>query len=175
MMSGFTQSISALAACYVGAMATFGIISDTHGLLRPEARAALVSVDRIIHAGDIDDPSTLQWLNTIAPVIAVRGNCDRGGWARALPDHQLLTVEGYVIYVVHDLGCITVDPKTDGIKVVVCGHTHSPRNETCDGVLYFNPGSAGPCRYGKPVSLGKLHIGPERIESEIVMLAGEKR
>jgi uncharacterized protein len=153
-------------------MVTLGIISDTHGLLRPEARAALNGVDRIIHAGDIEDPGTLQWLVTMAPITAVRGNCDRGGWTRNLPLHQQLTLENQTIYVVHDLGCITVDPKADGIDVVVYGHTHIPRNEFCDGVLYFNPGSAGPHRYGKPISLGKLHLGPQGVKGEIVMLAG---
>jgi putative phosphoesterase len=152
-------------------VATIGVISDTHGLLRPEARAALASVDRIIHAGDIDDRRTLQWLSTMGEVIAVRGNCDRGSWASALPDHDLITVEGFSIYVVHDLARITVDPKAAGIAAVVCGHTHQPRNELQGGVLYFNPGSAGPYRCGRPVALGKLHIGPAGILGEIIMLA----
>ena len=144
----------------VRVVATLGVISDTHGLLRPEARAALAGVDRIIHAGDVDDRQTLRWLAMMGEVTAVRGNCDRGSWSSALPDHDLVTVEGFGIYVVHDLAQITVDPKAAGISVVVCGHTHQPRNEMVDGVLYFNPGSAGPGRYGRPVSLGKLHVGP---------------
>ena len=153
-------------------VAILGVISDTHGLLRPEARAALASVDRIIHAGDIDDRRTLQWLSTIAEVTAVRGNCDRGAWASALPDHDLITVEGFTICVVHDLEHLTVDPRAEGISAVVCGHTHQPRKEVLDGVLYFNPGSAGPRRYGRPVSLGKLHVGPDGVSGEIIVLAG---
>jgi putative phosphoesterase len=149
---------------------TLGVISDTHGLLRPEARAALASVDRILHAGDIDDRQTLQWLSTIAKVNAVRGNCDRGVWASALPDHARIDVEGHSIYMVHDLERIAVDPRAERIAAVVCGHTHQPRKEVLDGVLYFNPGSAGPRRHGRPVSLGMLHIGPNGVSGEIILL-----
>jgi putative phosphoesterase len=155
-------------------VAILGVISDTHGLLRPEARAALASVDRIIHAGDIDDRRTLQWLTAIGDVTVVRGNCDRGSWASALPEHDLITVEGFGIYVVHDLGRITVDPKAAGIAAVVCGHSHQPRNEMIDGVLYFNPGSAGPRRFSLPVSLGKLHVGPGGVTGEIITLADNR-
>ena len=151
-------------------MATIGVISDTHGLLRPEARSALASVDRIIHAGDVDDRRTLQWLSTLAEVTAVRGNCDRGSWASALPDHALITIEGTPIYVVHEIEHLTVDPKTQGIAVVISGHTHQPRKELLDGVLYLNPGSAGPRRFGRPVSMGKLHIGPGGVSGEIIIL-----
>ena len=151
-------------------VATLGVISDTHGLLRPQARAALASVDRIIHAGDIDDRGTLQWLSTIAEVTAVRGNCDRGSWASALPDHDLISVGGISIYVVHEIEHLTVDPRTQGIAVVVSGHTHQPRKELQDGVLYLNPGSAGPRRYGRPVSLAKLHIGPYGVSAEIIIM-----
>lgn len=157
--------------CYGSTVATIGVISDTHGLLRPEARAALASVDRIIHAGDFDDRRTMQWLTTMAEVTAVRGNCDSGSWASALPDHALLTVEGVSIFVVHDLGHLTFDPRTQGISVVISGHTHQPRKELQDGVLYLNPGSAGPRRYGKPISLAKLHLGPDGVSGEIIMLA----
>jgi putative phosphoesterase len=156
---------------YGSAVATLGVISDTHGLLRPEARAVLASVDRIIHAGDIDDRQTLQWLSTMGEVTVVRGNCDRGSWASALPDHDLITIEGFSIYVVHDPARITVDPKAAGIAAVVCGHTHQPKSEMLDGVLHFNPGSAGPRRYGRPVSLGKLHVGPGGVLGEIILLA----
>jgi len=151
-------------------VATIGVISDTHGLLRPEARTALASVDRIIHAGDIDDRRTLQWLSTIAEVTAVRGNCDRGSWASALPDHDLLTVEGTVIYVVHEIEHLVFDPRTQGIGVVVSGHTHQPCKELQNDVLYLNPGSAGPRRHGRPVSLGKLHVGPDGVSGEIIVL-----
>jgi putative phosphoesterase len=152
-------------------VATLGVISDTHGLLRPEARAQLASVSRIIHAGDIDDRRILQWLTALGQVSAVRGNCDRGSWASALPDHDIITVEGFSIYVIHDLAQITIDPKAAGIAAVVCGHSHQPRCEVRDGVLYFNPGSAGPRRFGRPVSLGKLHVGPGGVSGEIITLA----
>ena len=154
----------------VVAVTTLGVISDTHGLLRPEARTALAAVDRIIHAGDIDDRTILQLLGALAPVTAVRGNMDRGAWARGLPDQTTLTVDSVAIHVVHDVYRIGVDPKVDGITVVVSGHTHRPRNQLHDGVLYFNPGSAGPRRYGCPVSVGRLRIEAGRVRGEIVML-----
>jgi len=156
----------------VGSVATIGIISDTHGLLRPEARAALSSVDRIIHAGDLDDRRTMQWLCAMAELTAVRGNCDRGSWASTLPDHALITVEGISIYVVHAIEHLTFDPKAQGIAVVISGHTHQPRKELQDGVLYLNPGSAGPRRYGRPISLAKLHVSPAGVSGEIIILAG---
>ncbi len=156
-------------------MAILGVISDTHGLLRPEVRSALASVDRIIHAGDIDDRRTLQWLSTIAEVTAVRGNCDRGAWASALPDHDLTTIEGIAIYTVHEIEHLAVDPRKQDIKVVISGHTHQPRKEVQDGILYFNPGSAGPRRPGRPVSLGRLHIGPGGVSGEIIILSDVDR
>jgi uncharacterized protein len=111
----------------------------------------------------------------LGKVSVVRGNCDRGIWASALPDHEVVTIAGQSIYVVHDLGQITVDPKAAGIAAVVCGHTHQPKSEVLDGVLYFNPGSAGPRRYGRPVSLGKLHVGPDGVRGEIILLADNGR
>jgi uncharacterized protein len=149
---------------------TLGVISDTHGLLRPEARAILASVDRVIHAGDLDDRATLQWLSTFRAVTAVRGNCDRGPWAASLPDWELLTVDGRDIYIIHDLGHITLDAKAAGVAVIISGHTHVPQNETRDGVLYFNPGSAGPRRYGKPVTLGRIDISPDGVVGQIITL-----
>ena len=154
---------------------TLGVISDTHGLLRPEARAVFASVDRIIHAGDLDDRMVLQMLGCLAPLTVVRGNCDRGTWARTLPEHATVTVDGFAIHVIHDVCQIAVDAKADGIAVVIGGHTHRPCNELRDGVLYFNPGSAGPRRYGCPVSLGKLHIGPQGVRGEIITLAPATR
>ena len=130
----------------------------------------MASVDRIIHAGDIDDRQTLQWLSTIADVTAVKGNCDRGAWARALPDHAVVAVEGFAIYVVHDLEHMTIDPRAEGIAAVVYGHSHQPRNEMLHGVVYFNPGSAGPRRFDRPISLGKLHVGPGGVSGEIIIL-----
>ena len=155
----------------VGLVTTIGVISDTHGLLRREAQAALGAVDRIIHAGDIDDGSVLQMLRALAPVTVVRGNMDRGTWARGLPEQVTLTVEGFAIHVIHDLCRMDVDPKAQGIAAVVFGHTHRPRNDILDSVLYFNPGSAGPRRYGCPVSVGKLFLGADGIRGELVALA----
>jgi len=151
-------------------MTTLGVISDTHGLLRPEARAALSGVDRIIHAGDIDDRATLQWLNTIAWVTAVRGNCDRGSWAATLKEHERITLEGRTIYVLHDLSAMTIDAAAEGIALVISGHTHQPQNENRGGVLYFNPGSAGPRRLGKPITLGLVHVTPDAVVGQIVSL-----
>jgi len=162
-------------AWYGSRVATIGVISDTHGLLRPEARAVLASVDRIIHAGDFDDRRTLQWLTTMGDVTAVKGNCDHGSWADTLADYQVLTIEGFSICVVHAIETLTFDPRSRGISVVVSGHTHQPRSEWQDGVLFFNPGSAGPPRLGKPVSMGKLHIGPDGVSGEIIILAGTAR
>lgn len=135
-----------------------GLISDTHGLLRPEARIALRGVDQIVHAGDICDPHVLRELETIAPVRAVRGNNDRGHWAETLPEKERLDIEGVGIYVVHDLHDLDIDPRAAGIKVIVTGHSHRPIAKMENGVLYVNPGSAGPRRFKLPVSLGFLEI-----------------
>jgi putative phosphoesterase len=154
----------------VGVVPTLGVIADTHGLVRPEVRAALAGVDRIIHAGDVDEPGVLQLLAGLAPVTAVRGNMDRGAWARALPEQATLSIDGTTIHVVHDVSALGVDPGSEGIAVVVSGHTHRPRNEVLGRVLYFNPGSAGPRRFGYPVSVGKLHLGVDGIRGEIILL-----
>jgi putative phosphoesterase len=149
-------------------MATIGVISDTHGLLRPEVRAHLAQCDRIIHAGDLDDRETLQRVSLFKDVTIVRGNCDRGAWAQNLRDFELLTVEGQTICVVHALDALTLDLQDAGISAVVFGHTHVPHNELRGGILYFNPGSAGPARHGKPIALGKLHVDERGIRGEIV-------
>jgi uncharacterized protein len=144
-----------------------GVISDTHGLLRPEAKAALRDVSLILHAGDIEDAMAPVLLGSIAPVVAVRGNCDRRGpW----PEHQLVTVAERQVYVLHDLGRIDLDPVAAGIAVVVSGHTHVPLCETRQGVLYFNPGSAGPRRGARPATLGRLYFEYHAIRGEIVTL-----
>lgn len=135
-----------------------GLISDTHGLLRPEARVALKGVDCIIHAGDICNAQVLHELQEIAPVHAVRGNNDRGGWAEGLPHTERLEIGGVPIYVVHDLHDLDIDPRPAGIKVVVSGHSHRPVAKMENSVLYVNPGSAGPRRFRLPVSLGFLEI-----------------
>jgi uncharacterized protein len=135
-----------------------GVISDTHGLLRPEAVAALRGCDRIIHAGDIGAPDILLELSEIAPVTAVRGNNDTAAWARALPETELLELEGARVYVIHDLAQMDIDPIAAGIQVVVSGHSHRPAARSHQGVLYLNPGSAGPRRFTLPVALAELHI-----------------
>jgi hypothetical protein len=151
-------------------MATIGVISDTHGLLRPEVRAHLAGCGRIIHAGDLDNRETLQRVICLGEVTVVRGNCDRGPWAEGLSEVELVTVEGQTICVVHALESLTLDPRAAGASAVVFGHTHVPHNESRDGILYFNPGSAGPGRYGKPIAFGKLHIDQAGIRGEIITL-----
>ncbi len=131
-----------------------GVISDTHGLLRPEAVAALRGSDRILHAGDVGDPGILDRLRELAPVTAVRGNIDRETWAAALPETELVEVEGVSLYMLHDLARLDLKPEAAGIRVVIYGHTHQPEIEERNGVLYFNPGSVGPRRFRLPVSLG---------------------
>lgn len=135
-----------------------GLISDTHNLLRPEARLALQGVDRIIHAGDICDARVLHELAAIAPVTAVRGNNDRGAWAEALQEKAQLEIGGVRVYIVHDLHDLDVAPEMTGIKVVITGHSHRPLMKMENGVLYVNPGSAGPRRFKLPISIGFLEI-----------------
>jgi uncharacterized protein len=147
-----------------------GVISDTHGLLRPEAIEALRGSGHIIHAGDIGSPQIIEELSTIAPVIAVRGNVDKGTWSRKLPETQVLEVGGISIYVLHDLAQLDLKAKAAGFAVVISGHSHVPKQETRDGVLYFNPGSAGPRRFKLPVSVGKLIVEESGVRGEILQL-----
>ena len=143
---------------------TIGLISDTHGLLRPEAVRALAGVRHIIHAGDIGGPEILAELRKIAPVHAVRGNNDKGAWAAGIPLYLALELEGVSIHVLHDLKEIDIDPKASGFNVVVAGHSHKPTVSERDGVQFVNPGSAGPRRFTLPVTVGFLDIttGPPR-------------
>jgi hypothetical protein len=147
-----------------------GVISDTHGLLRPEAVHALYGSNRILHAGDIGDPEILEALAQIAPVIAVRGNIDTGSWARTLPETEVLEAGGVSIYMLHDLGRLDLKPEAAGFRVVIYGHSHQPKIEDKDGVLYFNPGSAGPRRFRLPVSVGQLMIMAGKVKAELVEL-----
>ena len=147
-----------------------GVISDTHGLLRPEAVDALRGVDRIIHAGDIGAPEVLSALASVAPVTAVRGNNDRAPWASAIADTQVVDADGVLIYVIHDVAELDVDPAAGGFGVVVAGHSHQPLNEQRGGVLWFNPGSAGPRRFKLPIALGRLTIEAGRVRGDIVTL-----
>jgi hypothetical protein len=147
-----------------------GVISDTHGLLRPEALAALQGSDYIIHAGDIGDPQILDKLVAIAPLTAVRGNVDHGAWTRKIPATNVLEIGEISIYVLHDLQELDLKPEAAKFAVVVYGHSHVPKQEVKNGVLYFNPGSAGPRRFKLPVSVGRMTIEDGRIDSEILLL-----
>ena len=135
-----------------------GVIADTHGLLRPEALQALRGVELIIHAGDVGGPEILEALRALAPVYAVRGNTDRGDFGRSLPQTQLVPVGGLQLYVLHELFCLDLDPEAAGLAAVIFGHSHRPHLETKDGVLYLNPGSAGPRRFTLPVTLALLKV-----------------
>ncbi len=151
-------------------MTNIGVISDTHGLLRPEAIEALRGSEHIIHAGDVGDPAILEKLREIAPVTAVRGNVDGGIWGRTLPLTTVLQVSGVSIYVLHILDDLDLKPEASGFAAVIYGHSHKPHTETKNGVLYFNPGSAGPRRFDLSVTVGRLRIRRAAIESEIVQL-----
>lgn len=147
-----------------------GVISDRHGLLRPEAVAALRGVERIVHAGDIGSPDVLRALAEVAPVTAVRGNNDRGPWAEALRATEVVEVGEARLYLLHDVGELDLDPRAAGFAAVVFGHSHKPRQEQRDGVLFFNPGSAGPRRFTLPVSVGRLRVAGGRVRGELVSL-----
>ena len=145
-----------------------GLISDTHGLLRPEATAFLAGSDHIVHGGDVGDPAILDMLAAIAPVTAIRGNVDTDAWAERLPATTRVTVGGVTIYVLHDLAALDLKPHAHGIRLVVYGHSHKPSVVERDGVLFVNPGSAGPRRFKLPVSIGELAIDGERVRARLV-------
>ena len=145
-----------------------GILSDTHGLLREEVRSRLRGCDMILHAGDIGAPSILTELRRMAEVVAVRGNADTEPWARELKREEYVEVEGHRIGLVHDVGTLSLDPAAAGIDIVVYGHSHKPTVEWKDGILYLNPGSAGPKRFHLPISMALLRIGAEGISPEII-------
>ena len=147
-----------------------GVISDTHGLLRPEAVRALEGSERIVHAGDVGDPEILEELARIAPVTAVRGNVDRGALAESLPATEVVEVEDALLYLLHDLGQLDLDPSAAGFHAVITGHTHQPANEVRGGVLYLNPGSAGPRRFRLPVTVARLTVSGEELEAKILEL-----
>jgi len=147
-------------------MFRIGIISDTHGLLRPEAERRLAGVDHIVHAGDIGRPEIVDALRKIAPVTAIRGNVDTGEWAREYADTELVRLAGKSIYILHDLKTLHIDVRA-GIDVIVCGHSHIPKIETIGGVLYLNPGSAGPRRFKLPITLATLEVTPDGLRPEI--------
>ncbi|HEX2441749.1 MAG TPA: metallophosphoesterase family protein [Methylomirabilota bacterium] len=149
---------------------TVGVISDTHGLLRPEAVAALAGVERIVHAGDIGSPEVIAALARIAPVSAVRGNNDRERWAADIPQTEVVEVGGVSLYVLHDLHELDLDPRVAGFGAVIAGHSHQPKLHERDGVLYLNPGSAGPRRFKLPISLARLTITGSKIDARLVTL-----
>jgi len=147
-----------------------GVISDTHGLVRPEALAALHGVDRVVHAGDIGSADVLACLGKIAPVSAVRGNNDRGPWAEALPLTDVVEVGEVSLYVLHDLHELDLEPRAAGFAAVISGHSHQPRVDTKDGVLYLNPGSAGPRRFKLPISVARVTVLGTRVTARLVAL-----
>jgi uncharacterized protein len=142
-----------------------GLVSDTHGLLRPEVRAYLRGSDHIVHAGDVGDPDILEELAAMAPVTAVRGNCDRGPWADRLREIETLRVGECLIYVIHDLAQLRIEPGALGIRVVIAGHSHQPAVEERGGVLFVNPGSGGPRRFKLPVAAGELVVAGNRVSA----------
>ncbi len=147
-----------------------GLISDTHNLLRPQAAAFLQGSDHIVHAGDICDGNVLDSLRQIAPVTAVRGNNDRGAWASSLRETELVQLSDTRLYVIHDLAQLDIDPLRAGVQAVISGHSHKSLVEWRDGILYVNPGSAGPRRFKLPVSAGELIVQGTSISARIVEL-----
>jgi uncharacterized protein len=156
-----------------GMMRTIGAISDTHGLLRPQALAALTGCDPIIHAGDVGSPDVLARLGALAPVHAVRGNVDHGAWSANLPVTQRIEIDGFRIYVLHILA--ELDPQAaDKVDAVIYGHSHQPKIETKNGTLFFNPGSAGPRRFRLPITVGRMTAEHGKLRAEIVELSVER-
>jgi putative phosphoesterase len=151
--------------------AMIGLISDTHGLLRPEALAALKGSELIIHAGDVGKPEILDQLRTLSPVVAVRGNIDKGEWASQLPMTAVAEARSVLIYVLHDIQQLDLDPAAAGFQIVVSGHSHKPSQIERSGVMYVNPGSAGPRRFQLPITVARLDLRKEAWGVEFVELA----
>ncbi len=151
-------------------MVRIGVISDTHGLLRPQALEQLQGSDFIVHGGDIGDQSILDQLSAIAPLTVVRGNNDRGPWASTIPYTAILTVGEVSIYALHDIGTLAIDPVVAGVQVVVYGHSHSPIATWRGGILYLNPGSAGPRRFKLPVSVAELLVDGTSVTARVIEL-----
>ena len=147
-----------------------GVISDTHDLLRPEAIEALRGSEHIIHAGDIGASEIISALEKIAPVTAVRGNVDREAWTKQFPETEVVELAGVQIYIIHDLNGLDLNPRAAGFAAVISGHSHQPKQEFKDGVLYFNPGSAGPRRFRLPVTVGRLEIAGGKLTGRIIEL-----
>ncbi|SDR56337.1 hypothetical protein SAMN05444161_6173 [Rhizobiales bacterium GAS191] len=154
-------------------MRIIGVISDTHGLLRRPALAALRGCNPIIHAGDVGDPTILEELRRLAPVFAVRGNIDKGMWALKLPEREIVKVDDCLILVLHDRNELKLDPQAEGFHAVIAGHSHRPLMESRRGVLHFNPGSAGPRRFRLPVTVGRLTLSRGKLKATIIDIGGE--
>jgi len=152
------------------AQIVIGVISDTHGLLRPDALAALQGSNYIVHAGDIGDPDILTRLKEIAPVTAIRGNVDCEAWARKMPETNVLEVGGVSIYILHNLAALDLKPEAAGFSAVIYGHTHVPKQEVKNKVLYFNPGAAGARRFKLPISVGKMIVENGSIQGHTINL-----
>lgn len=150
-----------------------GVISDTHGLLRASALDALAGVDLILHAGDVGRAEILQQLRDIAPTVAVRGNVDTSPWGRTLPETEVVDVEGRLIYMLHDRAALDLDPRAAGFAAVVFGHSHRPQATEANGVLFLNPGSAGPRRFSLPITLARLTVTATSVVHEFVDLPAE--
>jgi putative phosphoesterase len=150
-----------------------GVISDTHGLVREEALKALAESDFILHAGDIGGPHVLQELQTVAPVIAVRGNVDSGPWAASLPEDLNLDLAGVRLHLVHDVKAIRIDPEVEGIQMVIAGHSHQAYKQRLGDVVFFNPGAAGPRRFSLPLSVGRLILREGTIHSARIIFLDE--
>jgi putative phosphoesterase len=154
----------------LGSRTTLGVISDTHGLVRPEALAALRGCDALVHAGDVGKPEVLDELRPLAPLTAIRGNVD--SWALGdLPETAELTIAGARLFVIHNVNELAVDAREAGYDAVISGHSHVPKAERANGVLYLNPGSAGPRRFKLPIAVAKLHIGEHGLEAELIELS----
>jgi uncharacterized protein len=147
-----------------------GVISDTHGLLRPEALDMLRGSEHIIHAGDIGAPEIVPALEKIAPVTAIRGNVDHQAWCRKFHETEVVNLEGVHIYILHDVNALDLNPKAAGFAAVISGHSHKPNQEMKDGVLYFNPGSAGPRRFKLPITVGRLEISGGKLAATVLSL-----
>ena len=156
-------------------MLRVGLISDTHGLLRPQAKAFLQGSDFIVHGGDIGEPGILEELARIAPVTAIRGNNDNGAWAQQLRETEFLQVGEVLMYVIHDIAQLDIDPDAAGVRVVVSGHSHKPAIEERNGVLYVNPGSSGPRRFKLPIAVGELTVAGNSVSARTVELSGDNR
>ena len=157
----------------MGNIQTVGLISDTHGLLRPEALRALQGSDLILHAGDVGHPKILEELGRLAPVVAVRGNIDTGGWSADLPETAIAEAGAALIYILHDVHALDLEPAAAGIAMVVSGHSHKPSQVERNGVIYVNPGSAGPRRFKLPITLARVDIRRKPWRIEFVDLAAK--